>query len=91
MAHRVEWLDENTYKHRSIGEWMGYWDNDQLKYTEYYQDNIDFAVDTIQGLLDRWGDHEALYAIEPMNEPWFLSDLDVLKSFYRDVRNLMRE
>lgn len=41
--------------------------------------------------MDTWGDHEALYAIEPVNEPWFNSDLSVLKDFYRDVRNMMRE
>ena len=48
-------------------------------------------MDTIQGLLDRWGSHPALYAIEPVNEPWWSSDLDVLSDFYRDVRNLMRD
>jgi len=32
-----------------------------------------------------------LAAIEPVNEPWWNSDMDVLKDFYRDVRNMMRE
>lgn len=45
----------------------------------------------MQGLLNKWGDHEALYAIEPVNEPWWNSDLDVLMQFYRDVRNMMRD
>ena len=53
------------------------------------QDNIDWAKDTIQGLLDTWGDHEAVYAIEPVNEPWWCSNLDLLKQFYRDVRTMI--
>jgi len=30
-------------------------------------------------------------AIEPVNEPWWSSDLPTLKTFYRNVRNMMRE
>ena len=33
----------------------------------------------------------ALFGIQPVNEPWKYSDLDVLKDFYRDVRDMMRE
>ena len=40
--------------------------------------------------MDKWGDHEALYAIEPVNEPWWCSDLDLLKSFYTQVKMLMQ-
>ena len=50
-----------------------------------------WAIDTIQGLLDTWGSHEALYAIEPVNEPWWCSDIDLLKDFYKDVKNMMQE
>ena len=32
----------------------------------------------------------ALFGIQPVNEPWKYSDLDVLKDFYRDVRDMMR-
>jgi len=65
---------------------MGSW-----SYKSINQDNIDWAKDTIKGLLDTWGDHEALYAIEPVNEPWWASDLDTLKDFYRDVRTMMKD
>ena len=93
LSNRTEWLDENHFEHWShaFGEWMGEWDNDTGSYVSINQDNIDWAKDTIQGLLTKWGDHQALYAIEPVNEPWWCSDIDTLKNFYRDVRNMMRE
>lgn len=70
---------------------MGEWDADASQYASINQDNLDFAKDTVQGLLDTWGSHEALYAIEPVNEPWWHTDLSVLKTFYREVRDMMRE
>ena len=93
MANRTEWLDENHFEHwaHADGEWMGPWDSDknQYKYIDFAA--IDWAKDTIRGLLDRWGHHPDVYAIEPMNEPWWSSDLAVLRGFYRDVRSMMRD
>ena len=67
---------------------MGHWNGSG--YDSINQANIDFAVETVDQLLDKWGKHPALYAIEPVNEPWWNSDLNVLKGFYRRVRKLMR-
>ena len=93
LSNRTIWTDENNFSHweQAVGDWMGTFDMDSWSYPEFNQDNIDWAVDTIQGLLDEWGTHEALYAIEPVNEPWWASDLDTLKTFYRRVRTLMKE
>lgn len=40
--------------------------------------------------MDRYGNHPALYAFEPLNEPWWGSDYDVLKSYYRQAREIIR-
>ena len=67
---------------------MGPWNGDSYDYIDFK--NLDWAVDTIDGLLDEWGHHPAVYAIEPVNEPWEHTDLWALKLFYRNVRALMR-
>jgi hypothetical protein len=41
--------------------------------------------------MKRWGHHPAMYALEPVNEPWWNSNYDVLKDYYRQVRNEMRK
>lgn len=41
--------------------------------------------------MGRYGHHPALYAFEPINEPWWASDFDVLKDFYRQARQIIRE
>eukprot|EP00806_Schmidingerella_arcuata_P000787 Macronucleus_171.p1 GENE.Macronucleus_171~~Macronucleus_171.p1 ORF type:complete len:405 (+),score=195.34 Macronucleus_171:1-1215(+) len=93
IGNRTIWTDENNFSHweHAFGEWMGEWDNDSGSYKSINQDNINWAKDTIQGLLDTWGEHPAVYAIEPVNEPWWSSDLDTLKGFYRDVRAMIKE
>jgi glucan 1,3-beta-glucosidase len=93
IANRTEWSDETHFEHWShaLGEWMGEWDNDTGSYVSINYDNIDWAKDTMQGLLDKWGSHPGVVAMQPVNEPWWSSDLDVLKDFYRDVRTMMKE
>jgi len=90
MANRIEWLDEDHFDHSShdYGEWMGTWNGH--KYESIIQENIDWAYDTVDGLLDKWGDHPAVFAIEPVNEPWFHSDFKTLRDFYRRVRENMK-
>merc|ERR1719195_242127 len=88
VSNRTIWTDENNFSHweQAVGEWMGEFDMNTWSYPEINYDNIDFAKDTVQGLLDKWGEHPALAAIEPVNEPWWSSDYDVLAQFYRDVK-----
>ena len=66
-------------------------EDDGCSFLSINYDNIDFAKDTIQGLLNTWGNHEAVYAIEPVNEPWWCSDLNVLKDFYLEVRSMIHK
>lgn len=41
------------------------------------------------GLLKKWGSHSAFGALEPVNEPWQNTPLDVLMPFYRLVKKLV--
>jgi len=88
------WSDENNFDHwdHAWGEWMGEVNpDDGCSLLTVNQENIDWAKDTVAGLLAEWGSHPALYAIEPVNEPWWCSNLDLLKEFYRDVRKIVHD
>lgn len=41
-------------------------------------------------MMERWGSHPALYAFEPVNEPWWASDLSVLKEYYKQARTAIQ-
>jgi len=89
--NHVAWEDETHFTHWPIqaGEWMGPWNGKSYDYIDF--ENLLWAEDTVKGLVEEWGNHPALYAIEPVNEPWDKSDQWALKLFYRNVRFFMRE
>ena len=41
--------------------------------------------------MERWGNHPAVYALEPINEPWDYSDVPALKEWYRDLRQIVHD
>jgi len=51
---------------------MGPWNGNSYDFIDF--NNLLWAQDTVSGIVDRWGNHPALYAIEPVNEPWPQSD-----------------
>jgi len=88
-ANQVNWIDELHFDHWSVsyGEWMGPWNGSAYDYIQ--TSRMSWALDTVSGLLDRWGSHPAVYALEPVNEPWWSSDMALLKGFYRDVHAMI--
>ena len=40
--------------------------------------------------MEMWGNHPAVYALQPVNEPWEKSDIPTLKDFYRTTREVIR-
>ena len=85
ISNKTTWTDENNFTHwdQAYGEWMGTWNNDLGKYDNINWLNIQWGINVSNNIILEWGAHEALYAIEPLNEPWWSSDLDVLKTYYR--------
>lgn len=81
------WESQSNFKHWSIldAKWMGEWNGQE--YVSINETNIEFARNTVYGIMEKWGDHPALYAIEPVNEPWWNSDLATLKGFYQACRS----
>lgn len=92
-ANRVIWSDEEHFTHweNQAGDWMGHWNFETKSYDSINWGNIRYAEEIAAMLLDRWGNHPAMYAFEPVNEPWEHSDLTVLKTFYRNVRKIVQE
>lgn len=86
----IEWQDENNFKHWSVtrADWLGTWEG--WYYSDTNWDNVSWSVDQVTALMNRWGSHPALYALEAVNEPWWASDLDVLKEYYTRAREAVR-
>jgi aryl-phospho-beta-D-glucosidase BglC (GH1 family) len=46
-------------------------------------------LNQVEALLKRFGAHSAVIGFEPVNEPWWNSDINILKDFYRSVRKMV--
>ena len=62
---------------------MGTYNSTSHSYDNIDWNNIDWAITNVENLMAKWGDHPALYALEPVNEPWQWSNIETLKYYYR--------
>ena len=73
------------------------WDHFNLSKWAYdyiytYEDKgIQLSLDVVYKLMALFGQHPALYAFESVNKQWWGSDYEVLKSFYRQARTIIRD
>jgi len=91
------WRNETSFSHwgNAAANWLGDFDwTDKAvagNYNGGFYRNVNYAniqrsLNMTLNLLKTYGAHSAFYAFEPVNEPWWLTDLVVLKDFYRKVR-----
>jgi glucan 1,3-beta-glucosidase len=93
LSNITTWTDQNNFVHwdHAFGEWMGTWDDSIGGYSSINWANVQWAIEVSNDIIAEWGSHPAFYALEPLNEPWWASDLDVLKTFYRIVRTNLKK
>jgi hypothetical protein len=62
---------------------MGDYDLETNTYLNLNYDHFKWSIDQAEALLQRFGSHPAVFAYEPINEPWVHSEIGPLKYFYR--------
>lgn len=90
IRNKVTWINDTHYSYDDIAEWMGPWDMENGGYKYIDHDNIQRSFEVSAHLLQRWGNHSAFAAYEPVNEPWWATPKEPLFDFYRKVRALVR-
>ena len=92
QTNRLTWQDTSHFSHwpDDVGEWQGEWSDEKQAYTYINYDNINWSLSQTELMLQRWADDSSFYAFEPVNEPWWNSDLPSLFQFYRDCRAMLQ-
>uniref|UniRef100_A0A7S2WMK6 Glycoside hydrolase family 5 domain-containing protein n=2 Tax=Rhizochromulina marina TaxID=1034831 RepID=A0A7S2WMK6_9STRA len=65
---------------RSAG-WIGTFDSTGF-YSSINREHIAMTLRVITAIVDRYHTHPSVLGLEPVNEPWELTPLDILKNFY---------
>jgi glucan 1,3-beta-glucosidase len=79
-----EFAGLTTFEHWPIrtANWMGIFDPKTVSYPEINYANIQHALDVIDLIVQRYGNHPAVLGLEPLNEPWQYTPIEELKRFY---------
>lgn len=72
------------YRHWDIrgADWVGHYNTSTFRYDDINMTHIDFTLDVVRELVLRHKYDPVVIGIEPVNEPWWVIPLDVLKEFY---------
>ncbi|KAE9022728.1 hypothetical protein PR001_g13077 [Phytophthora rubi] len=72
------------FEHWSVrsAEWVGSFDAKTATYTSINYEHLVHSLDTVVAIVERYASHPAIVGLEPANEPWELTPMDVLKDFY---------
>jgi glucan 1,3-beta-glucosidase len=100
QSRRVVWTSgENpelvgavTFEHWSIRDagWIGTFDSSTLGYTSINTENLNMTLRVIRAIAERYKDSPAVMGLEPVNEPWQYTPIDVLKRFYWEGYKVMK-
>jgi glucan 1,3-beta-glucosidase len=79
-----EFAGLTTFEHWPIrtAKWIGTFDPNTATYSNINYDNIQHALKVLEKIVQRYAGHPAVLGIEPINEPWQYTPIDVLKRFY---------
>ena len=72
-------------------DWIGDYNLTTKSYNNINYDNIYFTLNIIEIILDRYKDFKSFWGLEPINEPWEHTPLNVLKFFYKKVYDMFVE
>lgn len=83
-ALNSEYAEQQSFEHWPIRDarWIGTFDQESGSYSSINYENIQHSLDVIELIVDRYRMHPAVHGIEPVNEPWSFTPIEVLKRFY---------
>jgi glucan 1,3-beta-glucosidase len=73
-----------TFEHWPIrtAEWAGTFDTEHRNYSFINYENLQQSLTAVTKIVERYKNHPAILGLQPVNEPWELTPIQVLKEFY---------
>lgn len=81
------------YDHWDIrgAEWIGNFDGLLNQYRSINYTNIEHSLNVVKKLVKLYANEKVIIGLEPVNEPWWPTPIDVLKEFYWDSYQIVQE
>ncbi|CAH0481659.1 unnamed protein product [Peronospora belbahrii] len=73
-----------TFEHWPLrsAAWAGEFDLTTNTYKSINYEHLNHSLHTVAAIVNRYANHPAIIGLEPVNEPWELTPIDLLKEYY---------
>lgn len=80
----TEGVHSTTFEHWPIrnANWVGTFDTEHNNYSSINYANLNHSLEVVTIIVERYASHLAVMGLEPVNEPWELTPVAILKEFY---------
>lgn len=88
----IQWDGDFNFSHWDTldAKWATQYDSSTGLVGNVNYVNIKHGLKVAKDILIKWGAHSAFAGLEPINEPWYNTPIDMLKDYYRDVRSMVQ-
>jgi glucan 1,3-beta-glucosidase len=83
-GENTDYIGAATFQHWSTrdAQWIGKFNFSNLKYDHINEDNIEMTLGVISKIVSRYQSFSSVMGLEPLNEPWQYTPINILKRYY---------
>ena len=97
-SSRIDWThiglnnDPTTFLHWTNREanWFGKWSSEDGLYTSISYNNLNFTINTLNVIAEKYKNEKTVMGIEILNEPWEKIPINDLHEFYLEAYDIIR-
>lgn len=78
------WFSNVSFEHWNLrsGDWVGHFNRSSQSYDAISRENLLHGLRVVENIVKRYKTNPTVVGIEPVNEPWEKTPIEVLKKFY---------
>mmetsp|Transcript_2326 Transcript_2326/g.3574 ORF Transcript_2326/g.3574 Transcript_2326/m.3574 type:complete len:558 (+) Transcript_2326:84-1757(+) len=87
------WHEDNSFEHWDLrsGDWVGHFNRTTQSYTDIDRDNLLHGLRVIKNIVQMYKHEPTVVGVEPVNEPWEHTPIDLLKEWYWHAYQIVQE
>lgn len=87
------WFSNISFEHWNLrsGDWVGHFNRSSQSYDSISRENLLHGLRVVENIVKKYKSNPTVIGIEPVNEPWEKTPIEVLKKFYWYSYHIVRD
>lgn len=87
------WFSNSSFEHWNLrsGDWVGHFNRTSQTYDSVSRENLLHSLRVVESIVEKYKLNPTVIGIEPVNEPWEKTPIEVLKKFYWYSYHIVRD